>query len=348
MNFTSHDSAPADPTDAALRRLAQERAPILQQISEGVIIAATDGKLVFVNQAAERLHGVKTLDVAPDHYSDTYHLFTMEGEVYPFSELPLARAVNKGDTVEDARWRIRRPDGSEIVAIGSARPLTEGGRQIGAILSLRDDSERFEAERRVRESEAQLRLALDTSGQRFLFGRPGRQHHARQPWLSRSHGVRTQMRGGRAKASPDHPPQPSRRVALSGRAMPDLSLRIARRSRPRSRGSLLPARRHRRYRSNIGSRQSCATACMSGRSARSWIWPSAWPRTQSCARAKSRFRNMADRAPGDDVGHRPGRLLHLPQRPWYEFTGQDETEGRASGGSTRSIPTIAKGGQAFV
>ena len=96
MNFTSHDSAPADPTDAALRRLAQERAPILQQISEGVIIAATDGKLVFVNQAAERLHGVKTLDVAPDHYSDTYHLFTMDGEVYPFSELPLARAVDKG------------------------------------------------------------------------------------------------------------------------------------------------------------------------------------------------------------------------------------------------------------
>ena len=76
---------------------------------------------MFVNQAAERLHGVKALDVAPDDYSETYHLFRMDGEPYPFADLPLARAVRDGETVEDARWRIRRPDGTEIIAIGSAR-----------------------------------------------------------------------------------------------------------------------------------------------------------------------------------------------------------------------------------
>ena len=84
---------------------------LLNQLSEGVIVADRDGKLTFVNQAAERLHGVKALDVAPDGYSETYHLFTEDGDPYPFDQLPLSRAVLRGETVDDARWRIRRPDG---------------------------------------------------------------------------------------------------------------------------------------------------------------------------------------------------------------------------------------------
>ena len=167
MNLTAHGDELAEPTGAALRWLEDARASILEQLSEGVIIAGADGKLLFVNPAAAALHGVNTLDVAPDAYSETYHLLTMEGATYPFADLPLARAVSKGEIVEDARWRIRRPDGSEIVAIGSARPLIDAGRQIGAILTLRDDSERFDAERRVRESEAQVRLVLDSAAGAF-------------------------------------------------------------------------------------------------------------------------------------------------------------------------------------
>ena len=142
---------------------------LLNQLSEGVIIADIDGRLLFVNESAERLHGVKKLDVAPDEYSETYCLFTMEGQPYPFEELPLARAVAQGQTVEDARWRIRRPDGTEIVALGSARPLMTDGRQTGAILSVRDDSERFEAERKLRESEERLRLVIDAATDYAIF-----------------------------------------------------------------------------------------------------------------------------------------------------------------------------------
>ena len=142
---------------------------LLNQLSEGVIIADVDGRLSFVNESAERLHGVKKLDIAPDDYSETYHLFTMEGEPYPSEELPLARAVAHGETVEDARWRIRRPDGTEVVAIGSACPLMTDGRQTGAILNVRDDSERFEAERKLRNSEERLRLVIDAATDYAIF-----------------------------------------------------------------------------------------------------------------------------------------------------------------------------------
>ena len=169
MTFDSSGEEPAPGPNDQLKQLTEERAPILQQLSDGVIIAAADGRLMFVNGAAERLHGIKKLDIAPDEYSASYSLFTMEGEPYPFAELPLARAVARGETVTDARWRIRRPDGSEVVAIGSARPLLSGSRQIGAVLNLRDDSERFEAERKLRESEERLRLVIDAATDYAIF-----------------------------------------------------------------------------------------------------------------------------------------------------------------------------------
>ena len=131
---------------------AAEQAAILGQLAEGVIVTDADGKITFVNEAATRLHGVVALDVAPEEYSDTYHLFREDGSPYPFEQLPLARAVEGGETVTDARWRIHRPDGTEVLAIGNAQPvLGPDGNQIGAVLTVRDDTARNAAELALRD-----------------------------------------------------------------------------------------------------------------------------------------------------------------------------------------------------
>jgi len=61
------------------------------------------GRIALVNDAATRIHGVSQLHVAPDLYSDTYHLLTLDGEPYPPQQLPLTRAVVNGEHVPDAR-----------------------------------------------------------------------------------------------------------------------------------------------------------------------------------------------------------------------------------------------------
>lgn len=133
--------------------LAAEQSAILGQLAEGVIVADPAGRITFVNEAAKRIHGVARLDVAPEAYAKTYHLLTLDGEPYPSEELPLARAVLRRETVPDTRWRIVRPDGTEVLAVGSARPvLDDNGEQLGAVLTLRDDTERDAAERALRES----------------------------------------------------------------------------------------------------------------------------------------------------------------------------------------------------
>ncbi len=134
----------------ALEREAREREAILAQLTEGVIVTDAQGRIVFVNDAAERLHGVKSLETPPEAYAETYHLFTEDGGPHPFDTLPLARAVG-GETVLDARWRIQRPNGTEVLAIGGARPLLGAdGEQVGAVLTLRDDTARRAAEADLR------------------------------------------------------------------------------------------------------------------------------------------------------------------------------------------------------
>ena len=120
------------------------------QLAEGAIVVDADGRIVLVNAAASRIHGVAHLKVGPEDYAKTYGLQTVDGSPFPPADLPLARAV-RGETVSEARWRIRRPDGVTVLAIGTASPVRDGnGRQIGAVLTLRDDTARDIAEQELR------------------------------------------------------------------------------------------------------------------------------------------------------------------------------------------------------
>ncbi len=131
---------------------AAERGVILAQLTEGVIVTDASGTITFVNEAAERLHGANRVGIDPTAYSAAYSLWTADGEPYPSLELPLSRAALRGETILDASWRIRRPDGSEVLARGAARPIVmSDGQRLGAVLTFRDDTERSRAERMLLE-----------------------------------------------------------------------------------------------------------------------------------------------------------------------------------------------------
>ena len=139
-------------TNTKLQTLAAEREATLRQLHEGVIVTDADGRISFVNEAAEKLHGVARLDIEPDAYTQSYGLLTLDGDPHPVEELPLFRALSDREQVTSARWIIRRPDGSEVLALGDAGPVYgEDGHFVGAVLTIRDDTERHAAERQLAE-----------------------------------------------------------------------------------------------------------------------------------------------------------------------------------------------------
>ena len=121
-----------------LSRFAAERDATLRQLSEGVILTDRDGRITFINERARQLHGLAILDVCVDAYTETYQLLTLDGDPYPPSELPLARAVLSNEVVDGAKWRIRRPDASEVDVQGTAQPVfNDEGHKIACVLTMR-------------------------------------------------------------------------------------------------------------------------------------------------------------------------------------------------------------------
>lgn len=123
----------------SFRRKAAELEAIVSQMGEGLIMADRNGRIVLINQYAAQLHGTSVLNVTPGNYSAMFQLFRLDGTPYPPLELPLSRAVLRGETVTNSEWLIRRPDGSEVIASGSALPITgPDGERLGAVVVMRD------------------------------------------------------------------------------------------------------------------------------------------------------------------------------------------------------------------
>jgi signal transduction histidine kinase len=72
----------------------------------------------------------------------------MDGRPLIPEDSGLVRAALHGESVVDDRWRIRRPDGTELVAQGSATPVVaEDGTRLGAVLAFRDITAQYDLER---------------------------------------------------------------------------------------------------------------------------------------------------------------------------------------------------------
>ncbi|MBI4491858.1 MAG: PAS domain-containing protein, partial [Chloroflexi bacterium] len=124
---------------AQAERLAAERAASLGQIADGVVIADPSGRITFINQAACRLLCAIEPGSLLEACVPITPLLTASEQPYQPEEFPLARAARRGETVVNAEVRIRRPDGREVVAQGSAAPVVaEDGTRLGAVMTLHD------------------------------------------------------------------------------------------------------------------------------------------------------------------------------------------------------------------
>ena len=123
---------------------------ILENITDGVIVADEKGRFVLFNPAAEKILAIGPLDVEERTWSAVYGCFAQNGTtLVPEFDLPLSRAI-RGQTVYDESLFIRNgrnPGGVWISA--NASPLKDPrGHLCGGIVVFRDvTAQREELER---------------------------------------------------------------------------------------------------------------------------------------------------------------------------------------------------------
>jgi PAS domain S-box-containing protein len=110
---------------------------ILESISDGVVVADSNGKFLLFNAAAEHVLGIGATDTTPSQWSDQYGSYLPDGvTLYPPNDLPLVRAM-RGETVDAVELFIRNakvPDGRLIRITGGPLKGADGALQGGVVV----------------------------------------------------------------------------------------------------------------------------------------------------------------------------------------------------------------------
>ncbi len=151
-----------------LREGEERLQAVIENLSEGLVIADMDGHLLHWNRASLEMHGFPPeqttgydMEESPNHFE----LSTLDGRVLPLDEWPICRIL-RGEVLRDVELRIRRlnSDWNAIFSYGGARVTESGGRQL-AFITITDITDRWRTEEEVRRLNADLerRVAERTS-----------------------------------------------------------------------------------------------------------------------------------------------------------------------------------------
>lgn len=154
-------------TKARLERQLREAdrwfANTLQCVADGVVVTDLEGRIRFLNPAAESLTGWPSEDAAGRQVEDVVQLQGGDDGVAEAASALVRGVIAEGRPRPVAHGRrLKGREGSERVVDNSAGPVrTDDGQPLGAVLVLRDATERLAHEAQLRASEERFRSAFD-------------------------------------------------------------------------------------------------------------------------------------------------------------------------------------------
>ena len=149
---------------------------ITDNMAEGMIATDNEGKVTFINAAAERLLGWRADEMLGKSAHGTYHFRRADGSPYPVEECPITKAWQRGETLHVDYDTFIRRDGTMVPVAYSISPSHTD--QIGGAVMVFDDiteraAERLRVERELEKLNwvGRIRDALDED--RFvLYAQP--------------------------------------------------------------------------------------------------------------------------------------------------------------------------------
>jgi PAS domain S-box-containing protein len=139
------------------RRMFEYNQAVMTNLAEGLYTVDTQGLVTYINPAAEALFGWSATELLGRKMHDVTHHHYPDGRPFPASECAELQVLQKGVSLRDYEDTFIRKDGTFFPVVYSASPLTAEGKTVGIVVAFRDDSQRRQAERALRESEARVR-----------------------------------------------------------------------------------------------------------------------------------------------------------------------------------------------
>lgn len=135
---------------------------IVDNISEGIIVADTGKKIIMANDMANSIFGINEDDEISADLSNHFELyFPDERTVFPSQNLPLERALN-GEVTEDIEVVLWSPAAKEKRRVLiSGRPLVDQNNKVAAaVVTIKDISKYKQMEQELKESETKYRKLI--------------------------------------------------------------------------------------------------------------------------------------------------------------------------------------------
>ncbi len=147
------------------RRVAEILDNTVTSMSDAVLVADEDGKIVLSNPAAQRLLGI-VAGMAPESWAQSYDIFLPDGVTrLPWQEGPLMRAV-RGEMVANYDIIVRHHDDVRTISlVANGGPILAGSQKNrGGIVVYHDVTAAKEAERQLRQSQKMEAIGQLTGG----------------------------------------------------------------------------------------------------------------------------------------------------------------------------------------
>ncbi|HEY0316786.1 MAG TPA: EAL domain-containing protein [Solirubrobacterales bacterium] len=137
--------------DISDRRIVEEfRDVVMDTMAEGLYAMDGEGRLSYMNSAAERMLGWSEEELHGQLAHEAIHFQHADGSPYPAEECPLLRVPREGRTLRMGDDAFTAKDGRILEVAYSAAPLHLGATEPGVVVVFRDTTQERTEQKRVR------------------------------------------------------------------------------------------------------------------------------------------------------------------------------------------------------
>src|SRR5215210_1173458 len=166
-----HSDSPAD----AVPRLPPEKQQgfidaLLENVEDAIVACDAAGVLTVFNQAARSLHGLSERPIEADSWAEYYDLYLPDGRTrMRKEEIPLYRAL-QGERVRDVEMVVVPKGGAPRAVLASGGAIYgPDGEKLGAVVVMRDFTERKAAQEALKRESTLLHALMDNIPDAIYF-----------------------------------------------------------------------------------------------------------------------------------------------------------------------------------